>query len=392
MIPLALALADLTLAAPLPESSIGASLGAGAAPIGAWPGIALSTGLSSGLLLLELDGRGGPALGTARASALIRARVAARQHTSRALDLGPIAGVGLQLGALPRPAASIGLSGETGRGEILRPRFDLEYVWQPDIPWQLLATLSLSVHRPHSPLAKPTADASSLALPTAQAMVWLPAPVCSWLTPDRASEAASAIGARQSAISILDARTVRDPTQDPLAPEPPPEGGTLVVAAWPGDRVDVDGQPLPLEGDGVGTALFPEGERAIIVTGSGRRQTLTIALPIDSTLWVAVDRPPSQTILFDAASSRLSEEALATIREIATFAGDSRLSIAGGHSIEGSPDRNRALANERAEAVLGALIAAGLPADRLSIAPALPLDPLLPPERQRVVHITPEIP
>lgn len=383
----------LSLAAPLtPEGGLGATFGHGAQGQGPWFGASLTGAVAWEHFGLELDLRGGPIPSTGAATALVRPRFVAPLAVIRTVGLGVLASSGMQLGAPHRAVVSAGLSARTGMDTTLWPRFDLEYLWQPGgLPWQVVGTIGFVSRRPLRPVAPSMRAASPPRLPDADAMVWVPAPVCSWLEPVPAGQAFAAAAATLTP-AIVNAQTVRDPSADPFTHRAQGQDGTLVVAAWPGDLAMVGGAALLLDGDGIASLSLPEGDAVVSVIGGGRRQDIDVVMAPDSTLWVTASAPSVVLVPFSGGSSALSSEAKAKIAEIALAAGGWRLSIAGGHSAEGDALFNQNLASKRAEVVYQALLAAGVPPEQLLTTAPRAVDASAPPESQRVVLVTPEAP
>ena len=125
------------------------------------------------------------------------------------------------------------------------------------------------------------------------------------------------------------------------------------------------------------------------MTGGGRRQTLEVEVAPETALWVVPDPPGPAEVRFPSGMATLDAEARAAVQALAAAAGEWTLEVRGGFSIEGTPDRNEALASARAVAVREALLADGVDASRVRIGPNLPIDPALPPERQRVATLVP---
>jgi hypothetical protein len=151
--------------------------------------------------------------------------------------------------------------------------------------------------------------------------------------------------------------------------EPAPPQGALVIVAAPGDEILVDGVRVPTGEDGVALLNVPEGSHAVEVSGGGRHANGTISVSQGHATWLRPPGPEHQHAFFAPGSSALSDAALEGIRALAAQRGGYGYVLQGGHSPEGDPELNKALAHARAAAVRAALIEAGVPEDRIGLMP-----------------------
>lgn len=229
---------------------------------------------------------------------------------------------------------------------------------------------------------EPADDAVNAPTPLdADGMVWLPGPVCQWLPPPAAGAEIERLGMQLESLTAVSARTLR--AADGEEPAPLPAGGRVLVAAWSGDRIAIDGVNAPAR-DGVALALRPEGASEILVIGGGRRVSLSVGVVDRSAVWVGVDPPEPVRVPFRVGSAALDGAARRSLARIAADAGDGSFRVAGSFSPEGDAAANEALANRRAEAVRD-----GLPAARVVLAPAEPPAAGLSAAAQRSAVLTP---
>jgi hypothetical protein len=224
-----------------------------------------------------------------------------------------------------------------------------------------------------------------------EAMVWMPHPVCQWvpltmLDPwtDRLEPGAEV---RVQAPGFLPSSVPAEALDDlELAPAPPLGG--LVVVAQPGDRIQIGEEVWIAPQDGVVTTNVPTGFVEVLVEGYGRSSVLEAAAADGYATWV---RAPEGTmrILFEVGSSTLDEQALAAVRQLVENAGEAAFELTGSHSPEGGLEQNERLAADRAFTVAAAMVAAGLPQERVRVLPAAPPEPDLPPTLQRAVVVRP---
>lgn len=253
-------------------------------------------------------------------------------------------------------------------------------------------TVGLTDHaQQRAPVAPPPSEATPWSFDPGDTRIWVPHPVCDWLTPQEFAAAAPSLPpdvvARAYATGHL-------PTPLPRASGAvvlldAPAQGSVVLAVAIGDRVTMSGVTLPPEEDGVYVTNVPVGRYEIDVLGGGRRLTRSLEVVGGEASWLAVGPPEAQRVYFDVGSAMLRPATLATLDAWVALAGDNPLTVSGGASPEGKDDENRALAAARALAVYDALIARGIPTDHLRLGPVLPQDPETDPQAQRVVILTP---
>ncbi|MCB9680319.1 MAG: hypothetical protein H6733_02530 [Alphaproteobacteria bacterium] len=217
--------------------------------------------------------------------------------------------------------------------------------------------------------------------------IWLPYPVCAWRDRDDAVRYLRAL----HRVEEDDAQGAEDGSGTHGAtPAVPPR---LFGVGLPGDVVTVDGVEHLAGADGVVGVPAVDGFTTVEVRGGGRRVVLTDVLVIDGeATWVRVPAPTPQRLLFDAASAVIRPDEAARVVALAADTGVWRWRVAGSHSVEGTTAANETLARRRAEAVRDALVAAGVPAASIDIAPSLPPDPDLTVEAQRAVVLSPVAP
>jgi outer membrane protein OmpA-like peptidoglycan-associated protein len=106
-------------------------------------------------------------------------------------------------------------------------------------------------------------------------------------------------------------------------------------------------------------------------------------------VWLQVDDEPplEHFVRFAQGRDRLVPEAEATVVALGSALGAWRMEVRGGYSPEGSLAANEALAQQRAEAVRAALLAAGVPDERIVVVPPAPPDPDHTVDEQRAVHL-----
>lgn len=221
-------------------------------------------------------------------------------------------------------------------------------------------------------------------------MVWLPGPVCQWLLPDVATSEIQRLGVQLASMNVLSTRTLRDPDgASGLAPAKAERSpGKVVVVASKWDQVTI-GDALVAVEEGIAVRAQPEGRVDVKVVGGGRVEQWPLGVVPGNAVWLTVETPQSRRVTFPVNGSALTAEALRTVDEFAENAGGWRFLVRGSFSPEGSEEKNKVLADQRAEAVMRALIAAGIEADRVSVAESAPPAEGLPPEEQRAAVITP---
>ncbi|MEN0060850.1 MAG: OmpA family protein [Myxococcota bacterium] len=202
--------------------------------------------------------------------------------------------------------------------------------------------------------------------------VWRAEPVCDYVDPNAPS--ADLLRNRSGATF---------PNQPTM-----PQAGVLVVAAYPGDAVSVDGTTV--EADANGIAVHKRsGAVRVAILGGGRRIRRDLLVSEDHGLWWSVPPPEPREIGFAQGSAALSSEARTSLTDVARDAGGWRFEIRGGFSPEGDDNANRQLAEARANAVRNHLIESGLDPERLDTVEA-PLDLRdAPAEGQRIALVRP---
>ena len=274
-------------------------------------------------------------------------------------------------------------------------------------------------------------------------VIWIPDPICDWMP---ASEAAQLLldieRARLTEDTSTTAAAAAEPAADPsiasasaaakpdaadtlavsesaeAAAEPPideealgsalasaaqagelpfwsPEvsrQGSLIVLAHPGDRVQIDGEEVAVDETGLARVNRDEGPVTIEVYSGGQQQQLRAALVPNHAVWVRAKDPDPTAVFFKLNSSELSRSAAADIQAVATYAASWSFVLQGGYSPEGSLERNRQLAIDRARSVSRALQDAGISTERIVYLDPPPPDPNRPPEEQRNCQIIPVAP
>lgn len=252
-----------------------------------------------------------------------------------------------------------------------------------------LGSLGLSWRaRPAAPAPTPVAAAP----PTLSGLeVWLPHPVCVWKPIELAGADLAALPpgtrvrlAQRGRMSVeVDAAAAGDTA----LVEAPAQGG-LAVAAAAADRVKVAGRELGLK-DGAASLLAAEGVVRVELSGGGRALADEVVVSRGRVLWLNLPDPPDLLVFFPAGGAELDAEDRARIAGAAALLGDWAFEVSGGASPEGDAAGNTLLARRRAEGVQAALVAAGLPADRVRLGEAFAPDPGRPVEEQRVARIRP---
>ena len=256
----------------------------------------------------------------------------------------------------------------------------------------LHVTVGLTDHaQPRPPVAPPVVEATPWSFDPDETRIWVPHPVCDWLTPEEFAAAAPSLPpdvvARAYATGHLPTAVPR--TSGAVVLLDAPAQGSVILAASPGDRVSVSGVALPADNDGVYVTNVPVGSYEVEVVGGGRRLVRTLEVTGGEASWLTVPPPSEQRVFFDVASAALRPTTLTALDAWVALAGDATLTVSGGASPEGKDDENRALAAARSLAVYDALIARGVPADHVRLGPVLPQDREADPQAQRVVILTP---
>jgi len=315
-------------------------------------------------------------------------------------------GVRFSEGARGYGFAGLGLDGF--RSGNLRLRLGADALVDPVASPSFRATLALVLQPPGVPKPPPRppvgADGVGERPPAAgttapvgpdeapqEALVWIPHPICQWVPLAEAEawterlepETELQVRAPGFLPSSVPAGDLRD-----VALSPAPSRGGLVVVAEPGDRVQVGDRSWFAPDDGVVAVNVPVGPVQVLVQGYGRTRTLEAATADGYATWVRAPDPTTR-ILFAAGSSKLDDRALATIRQLVEDAAEGVFEVTGSHSPEGGLEQNERLAADRAFAVATALVAEGLPQERVRVLPAVPPDPALSIAEQRSVLVEP---
>lgn len=223
---------------------------------------------------------------------------------------------------------------------------------------------------PPAPVPSPPKAPPPFQVEPANALVWIPHPVCAWVP---AAEAAALLAVADPTLPIQ----VRAPGYLPVVVprngttrvklEPAPPTGSVVVVAYPGDDVRIADAAFPLSPDG--TVIFgaPEGALEVTVTGAGRTVVLEGAVASGYALWLRAPEPSPLVVRFPAGDAEVPPEALGAIRAFAEAAGGYGFRVVGSWSGETPLAETRRLAARRAEALADALVAAGLPADKVDV-------------------------
>jgi outer membrane protein OmpA-like peptidoglycan-associated protein len=214
-------------------------------------------------------------------------------------------------------------------------------------------------------------------------MVWVPGPVCQWLPTEEANAELARLQMTLASVHVLNDASFRAPRPEGAATPP----ARLLVAGSPGDVVQVGGARLDLS-DGFATAVLPEGRADVRVVGGGRVLDWPVGLADGNVVWLAIEPPEATRIAFTTGSAALSPMAVEQIRTVVEHAGNWSFEVHGSASPEGSASTNRALQDGRARVVADALIAAGVPTDRVKTG-ASRVYPGLTPEEQRAAMILP---
>ena len=210
------------------------------------------------------------------------------------------------------------------------------------------------------------------------ARIWLPHPVCRWVTEDELPEVLATVPADQRAhvyeaahaVLFTDVGGLEDAE---LAPAP--TQGALLVVGMPGDRVRVGEREVSAGGDGVVQLTVPEGTVEAVVVGGGRRAVISSAVTVGHGTWVRVDEPEPTLVEFELGRAELTPDARELLQRLVDAAGGWSFELQGGFSPEGNRSANIALADRRAEAVRVALSELGLSDERIRvIASAVPED------------------
>ncbi len=249
------------------------------------------------------------------------------------------------------------------------------------------------------PEPEPTPEAPPVApldVSPDEALVWLPHPVCAWVAPSQVpAEGLAGLTARVHADGYLPA-DVAMPSSDPLSLQEAPAQGVVVIAARPGDTVQVNELDVDADHDGWAMAVMAEGIAVVTVRGGGRVVVEEVAVASGHTTWVRVAEPTQGSLLlrFAVSSSTVSAGDARQLQELAAALGEHHITLQGSSSPEGDAQANRVLANRRAAASSEVLKAAGVPEAQIHFLDPTEPDPYRPYEEQRavLVHISPEAP
>ncbi len=356
------------------EGSVGLGLPAG----GPAAGVGLTAGLPFGRAEIEADlGIGADGLPSPRVTTLLGARVPlGRSHPDghRGLALTGALGGGWWLGS-PRPLARIGLSYDVPMARAPALRASLAWQAGGGGAGAIVAGLGAAWRiRPHSepvpvvgasvtaPVPVPAAAPPSLSIVPPGALIWVPHPVCEWVTSDQLASMPNAIGLvlQVRAPGFLPVEVVLASGPLEIALQPAPAFGAVVVVASPGDRLSIGGKAFPISPDGTAVFGAAEGPLEVEVVGGGRRVVLDGAVAGGYALWLRAPTPAPLTVTFPPGSSVVPAEAEASIRAYADRLGDHPIRVVGSSAV-GEPHETRALAVQRAEALAAALVAAGVP-------------------------------
>jgi len=277
----------------------------------------------------------------------------------------------------------------------VRPRFAVDYGWPiADRPVRMHLGVGL-LWRPAPPAPDPIAVVEPPAPPATQialadAMVWVPRPICEWLPPQRANVSFAENPVPLADVTLIDALLVRDPDADPFAPRPAaPDYGYITVVGWPGDTVTVGEETAAPAADGVTVVQRPPGPAEITLRGGGRVQRWPMVVHSGDVLWIQATEPAPVRSRFASGSAAVGPDARSALQQLVQDAGTYDFTVYGSYSSDGSPAANIALARLRANAVRDALVALGLDAARIQMAEPAPPMPGLTPEDQRAAVVRP---
>lgn len=296
--------------------------------------------------------------------------------------LSAVLGAGLRIEDGVAPVVSGGLAVDLGPRGRTRPRVEGSYHVMPD-QWRLSLSAGVVLgRRPEDPVPVVEEPAP---IPIDRGVAWVPAPVCDWLTPEELLQRGDL-----APMSLLDERGLR-PYAEVAGEQPrPTTEPSLVVAAWPGDEVLIDGVVAETDDGGLAVAHPPEGPVDVQIRGAGRLIERELAVAEEHALWFGVEPPPPVRIRFAVARATITAEERARILEVVENRGGWVFEVRGSHSPEGDPARNEQLARARADAVLAVLREAGLSDEQVYLSDIIDIVGLdAPPDELRAAVIYP---
>ncbi len=211
-----------------------------------------------------------------------------------------------------------------------------------------------------------------LSIDPGDARVWVPHPWCAWMTPAELDALREELGPDAPLSVFAAARLpahVRNGDGGAVVLPPAPEQGALVVVAGPGDVVYTGELRQDVGPDGVLVITVPAGGLLFSVEGGGRVAAVRTYVEAQQAVYRRVPDPAPIGVRFPVGQSALSAEGAGVVSDLAHHLGGWRLKVEGLASHEGDLQANLALAEARAAAVVAALVAAGVPADRIDARP-----------------------
>jgi outer membrane protein OmpA-like peptidoglycan-associated protein len=229
------------------------------------------------------------------------------------------------------------------------------------------------------------------------ATLWIPHPVCAWAP---AAEAAALLARYEGEEPVRVQADGFEPAVlgapgEAVVLEPAAPRAEVVVVAWPGDAVRVGDRAVPVNAAGVAVVELAPGPVQVEVRGGGRAARTSTYAPDGHVVWVSLPEPEPHAVYFGSGSGALDARGRAFIAEVAAAAGEARFRLVGWSSPEGNPGANARLSRQRAEVVLEALAAGGVPRERITIVDSVVAGADEPAERARrvdIVAVGPEIP
>lgn len=252
-------------------------------------------------------------------------------------------------------------AGQFGLGVVWRGRVKVEPVAVPDpVPQPVVAEAPPAVR-----------------VDPAGAMVWLPHPVCEWIPAARVGDMVGKLlpadRLRFAAAGYLPQEATAGGLGD-ITLRPAPAQGSILVVAESGDSVKIGGQEVVTAADGVALVSVPEGVVTGSVVGGGRSVSFEVAVGSGYAVWVRAPEPHAIRIAFGRGVSTLAPADLAIVSDVAHAAGGWTFLVQGSASADGTASANLSLADERSAVVAAALYAAGIPASRVVVRPAVVAD------------------